>query len=185
MAVTYTNCMENTFTKDSEEYINNKKVPEKIKRWSVMKIASYSALVLLVIGVTFVYKRYVSAQDELVRLESIIGTLQGTPGPKTEDEKKILEKVSRLIMIPQNESPTIFTVLNADALAKEQSFFLGTVNGDILIVFRQSQKAIIYSPTRKMIVNAGPIISSLQTNQTALSADTTKIAPKTPVTKKK
>ena len=178
--------MENTFTKDAEEKVLHNKIAGKVKRWSMMKIISYSSLVLLVIGVTFLYKRYISAQDELVRLESIIGTLQGTPGPKTDDEKKILEKVSRLIMIPQNESPTIFTVLNADALAKEQSFFVGAVNGDVLIVFRQSQKAIIYSPTRKMIVNAGPIISSLQTSQTALSTDTTKLSPEVkPVPKKK
>ncbi len=176
--------MENSFTKDSEDQIINKKILGKAKGWSSMKIISYSSLVLLVIGVTFVYQRYISAQDELVRLESIIGTLQGTPGPKTEDEKKILEKVSRLIMIPPNESPTIFTVLNAEALSKEQSFFVGSINGDVLIVFRQSQKAIIYSPTRKMIVNAGPIISSLQTAQTALSTDTAKLSPK-PVTKKK
>ena len=131
-------------------------------------------LLIVLIGVFVAYKKIASLQNEKDRLVSMIESLQGTPANKTNDEKKILEKVSKLIVLPENEQPTIFTIINANALSKEQPFFSGATDGDYLIVYRQSQKAIIYSATNRKIVNSGPIISSIQTKPEATSTTSKK-----------
>ena len=50
------------------------------------------------------------------------------------------------------------TVVNADALKVEQPFYRNVVNGDRVLIFGESQQAIIYSPSRDMIVNMGPVV---------------------------
>lgn len=145
---------------------------ERIKNSKLIKII-VAVLVIIVCFIT--YKKIAFLSNEKERLASTLDTLQGTPANRTADEKKILDKVSKLIVLPENEQPTLFTILNADALTKEQPFFAGSVNGDVLLVYRQSQKAIIYSPTNRKIVNSGPIISSLQTQNSKSDATSTQV----------
>ncbi|MEI9966550.1 MAG: hypothetical protein WDN67_02790 [Candidatus Moraniibacteriota bacterium] len=44
------------------------------------------------------------------------------------------------------------------------TLFTGSIDGDQLLVFPESRKAIIWSPTRKIIVNAGPIQDNMAAN---------------------
>ncbi len=63
----------------------------------------------------------------------------------------------KLIILPQGDEPVLATVTDAATLTKQQAFFTGAVNGDQLLLFPRNLKAVIYSPSRKMIVNVGPI----------------------------
>lgn len=65
--------------------------------------------------------------------------------------------VEKLMILPQGDEPVLATVTDADALTKQQAFFAGAVNGDQLLLFPRNLKAVLYSPSRKMIVNVGPI----------------------------
>jgi hypothetical protein len=69
----------------------------------------------------------------------------------------IVKKVSKLINIPK-EIPAIATIIKADKLIAEQSFYIGSKDGDYLIVFPQAQKAIIYRENEDKIINTGPIV---------------------------
>jgi hypothetical protein len=81
----------------------------------------------------------------------------------------MIEKVATLIMIP-DEEPIIATIAESEKFAQEQAFYQGTIDGDKLIIFAKSRRAIIYSPSRNIIVNSGPfVINNPTTNTQAAS----------------
>jgi hypothetical protein len=105
-------------------------------------------------------------------LVGILGTLSyvqifGIPSQKVlqniskaEEEKviqEIVENAAKLIVLPKGEEPVMATITDADALIKEQPFYLGSKNGDVVLMYQKALKAIIYSPERNIIVNVGPI----------------------------
>ncbi len=113
----------------------------------------------------------------------IIGTLSyiqmfGIPSQKVlqnvskaEEAKalqEILGKVSKLIVLPNGEEPVVATITDAAALVKEQPFYVGSQNNDVVLMYQKALKAIIYSPERNIIVNVGPITrqENIQIDQT-------------------
>lgn len=86
----------------------------------------------------------------------------------------LLAKVGKLVILPTGETPVVATINDAAALIKEQVFYKGAKNGDVVIVYQKAAKAIVYSPSRNIIVNVGPVFLQDQANQTAASASTTK-----------
>lgn len=79
-------------------------------------------------------------------------------GQLSEKEIKVLvNKVSKLINVPE-ETPVIATIIEADQLIAEQKFYVGSKDGDYLMVFPKAQKAIIYREKENKLINVGPII---------------------------
>jgi hypothetical protein len=77
-------------------------------------------------------------------------------GAKTGDEsKKILEEVGKIVLLPEGEKPTIANITNVEQLKIRQAFFNLAQNGDKLIIY--PNKAIIYRPSQKKIVDMAPI----------------------------
>ena len=92
-----------------------------------------------------------------------------TEGQLSEKEiKSLLTAASSLILLPEEE-PTIVTITNAKEAAAQQTFYQGSVDGDKLIVFPKAQKALIYSPSREILVNVGPVYFNEE--QTAAAAE--------------
>jgi hypothetical protein len=48
-------------------------------------------------------------------------------------------------------------ITNPEELIRKDAFFTGSTSGDILLIYKNARKAIIYSPSRDIIVNAGPV----------------------------
>lgn len=71
--------------------------------------------------------------------------------------KEIVAKVSKIIILPTGEEPVVATIKDASSLIKEQPFYKGAKNGDVVLVYQKAAKAIVYSPERNVIVNVGPI----------------------------
>ncbi len=71
---------------------------------------------------------------------------------------RVMEDVSNLMLLPEGELPVMATVTNAEDLKKEQAFYADVLNGDKVLIYVQNQKAIIYSPSRDVIVNVGPVV---------------------------
>lgn len=80
-----------------------------------------------------------------------------TKASPEQQTKNTLAAVGALMVLPVDEAPTIFNVSDSSALKQQQNFFANAENGDVLIVYPKSTKAIIYSPSRNIIVNVGPI----------------------------
>ncbi len=87
--------------------------------------------------------------------------------------KQIVDAVSQLIIVPQGEDPLIATINDADNLIKDQPFYTGAINGDIVLIYQNAAKAIIYSPSRNIIVNVGPVLPEQQASSTAKVSTTT------------
>lgn len=71
----------------------------------------------------------------------------------------LVRQISRLMLLPEGETPVVGTITNASALSKTQPFFKDASDGDKVLVYSQAQKAILYSPSRGILINVGPIFS--------------------------
>lgn len=84
--------------------------------------------------------------------------MAGTPEARAKAETvKLVKEVKKLMILPDTDVPAIFDVQDPTLLASQQAFFVGAEKGDKLLVYPQIGKAIIYSPSRHIIVNVGPV----------------------------
>lgn len=91
--------------------------------------------------------------------------------PPTEKEiARVLEAASAHMDIPEGE-PIVGRIKNAKALIAEQAFYQGAKDGDYLIIFPSSAKAVIYSLNDDILVNVGPIIFQREGEATELFLD--------------
>ncbi|MEN9390081.1 MAG: hypothetical protein RLZZ283_181 [Candidatus Parcubacteria bacterium] len=74
-----------------------------------------------------------------------------------EESRQIVAAVGKLFVVPTGEDPIVARVTDANALIAEQLFYKDIQNGDYLLIYPAAAKAIIYSPSRNVLVNVGPI----------------------------
>jgi hypothetical protein len=111
-------------------------------------------IVVLTIATSFFAYRYFTTVQKLNALTSGSLTLN------KQDIAKLVAKVNKLIILPTDEVPTLATITNVEALAKEQPFYKNAHDGDRLLVYTKAQKAIIFDPNRNVLVNVGPVYVS-------------------------
>lgn len=70
--------------------------------------------------------------------------------------QSLVDKVGKKMLLPEG-IPTVFVVSDPQVLISQQAFFAGAEAGDKLLVYTEASKAIIYSESRDMIINVGPI----------------------------
>jgi hypothetical protein len=96
---------------------------------------------------------YITTKHQLEQAKSPSATGQ-TP------TQQVVSKVSNLVDVPKDESPTLANISNADALRKlskfNASFFADAKNGDVLLIYSKHNKAIVYRPTTNKIIASGP-----------------------------
>jgi hypothetical protein len=117
---------------------------------------SKSILFLIVLVLIAIVAYYIYSNN-------IIKNLNQIDGAKAKTE--YLKDIQKVMLIP-SEDPTYLVIDNADLLSKQQSFFQNAINGDALFVFQNTGRAIIWSPSRSLIVNSGPIEYSSSTTNT-------------------
>ncbi len=97
----------------------------------------------------------------------------GTDQQKIDYEiQKIVAHVSKLMVLPIDETPVLATISDVETLSKQQNFFLGAANGDKLLIYQKTLKAIIWSPSSGKLVNVGPVIYDQNANNKTLSPAT-------------
>jgi len=79
------------------------------------------------------------------------------------------EKVGKLMVLPTDEEPSTATVLDKEKL-KDQAFFKNAENGDKILIYAGTKKAILYRPSTDKIIEVMPLV--IDENQTA---QTTKV----------
>lgn len=70
--------------------------------------------------------------------------------------KAMTDKVSKLVILPEGETPTIATVSDP-ALLKGQVFFAEAEKGDVVLIYTNAKKAILYRPSVNKIVNISSV----------------------------
>lgn len=76
-----------------------------------------------------------------------------------EDAEKLIAKVNRLIVMGEEDVPSIATVSDLEKL-KGQAFFAKAKVGDKVLIYSGAQKAILYREGEDKIIEIAPIISS-------------------------
>lgn len=108
-------------------------------------------LVLLLIGAGvggtyYFYDKYQKAQFAL-----------DNPELTAKTEVDILTgKLGKLIELPTDEEPSVATVLDKEKL-KDQGFFVKAENGDKVVIYSKSRKAILYRESMNKIIEVAPI----------------------------
>jgi len=127
------------------------KTKNKRKR-KLSKKVLWGALMVLLVGILaaalyftwFFYNKYES--------------LKRNPNEVMKEETAwVTEKVSALMDLPQDETPTVATVLDVEKL-KDQPFFKNAQNGDKILVYTKAMKAILYRPETNKIIEVMPLV---------------------------
>lgn len=118
----------------------------KIKK-SYLAIAAL--IVVIGIGAFFGYRVYDHQQKEIDRLSN------PQESAKAESDR-IKDEVSRLIELPNDEDPTIATVVDSTKL-NNQAFFAKAQNGDRVVMYAKAKKAVLYRPSTKRLIEVAPI----------------------------
>lgn len=86
-----------------------------------------------------------------------------------EDEaKQLASEVGKLIDLPSDEVPTIATVTDASKV-QDKPFFAKAQNGDKVLLYAKSSKAVLYRPSTKKLVE----VSALNLSEAQPSGTTT------------
>lgn len=78
-------------------------------------------------------------------------------------EQRIVQyekEIAKTYTLPVGDKPTLADVKSAAELKKDQNnkeFFKDAVDGDILLVYNNSKLGILYRPSAKKIIKAGPV----------------------------
>lgn len=119
----------------------------------VRKVFMTPVLLLLVVAsggvAVYSYSLYQKAQNEVQRL-------QNPQEAAKQEVAKLVEAVGKLVAIPEGEQPTIATVVDSEKL-KDQPFFTRAENGDKLLVYVQTRRAILYRPSINKVIDVAPV----------------------------
>ena len=93
------------------------------------------------------------------------------------ENKKIIDMVGKLLLLPEGEDPTIATVTDPAKLKAEQAFFAKALDGDKVLIYTRALKAIMYRPSTNKIIEVAPLVIGNPTTPAAPAP-----APATPAT---
>lgn len=82
-------------------------------------------------------------------------------GSSTPAVHKIVSDVADHMLLPEDETPSLATVTDMNVL-EDQEFFKHAREGDMVLMYMQSRKAIIYRPSIDRIIEVGPITGGAQ-----------------------
>ncbi len=85
------------------------------------------------------------------------------------EDQKTLDQLKKIILLPDNITPEMRVVTDAEALKKnEPVFFHDAQNGDVLVIY--SDVAILYDPSANKILHIGPVQNSPTNSSTQQQA---------------
>ena len=118
-------------------------------------------VILALAGIGFLYYQYQKTAKELKKVKSQTTTQDAA---KPDEVKKLVAEVAKVARLPENETPSIATITDASKL-KDQAFFKDAKNGDILLVYNNSGKAVLYDPKEKKVVDITTLSQTASFNQ--------------------
>ncbi len=74
----------------------------------------------------------------------------------TTNVKELISEVGKLVLLPQDEEPTVATITDPEKL-KNQAFFANAKVGDKVLIYPISKKAFLYDPVAKKILEVAPL----------------------------
>ncbi len=96
-----------------------------------------------------------------------VKTLQNPQAAAESQVRQIIAQVGKLIVLPQNETPTIATVSDLAPL-KSQPFFVNAAIGDQVLIYAQARKVVLWRPAENKIIEVAPLNINIPESSAAL-----------------
>ncbi len=142
------------------------------ERWDAPKRRGKILPILLLVSAGICVFAFYSYWSVSKKTDKIAENLQ-LNGQNVNNPSVLIEKVSRLILLPKDETPSVATINNVVQLQKSWSFYENARNGDVLLIYFQAKKAYIYDPVENIIVNMGSVDVAVATVRSASSTTST------------
>lgn len=136
-----------------EEVVRNRNKPNNSKIW-VIAIAA-----LAVIGVIGFLLIRTQLQLKELKNQANSGSQNSNTTSSQEDNKKLIDQIGKLIILPTDEEPTIATVNDLSKL-QGQPFFEKAQIGDKVLIYNIARKAILFRPSNNQIIELAPLVPS-------------------------
>jgi hypothetical protein len=88
-------------------------------------------------------------------------------------KQKILQEIGKRMELPTGEEPTMVVIEDAERASREQVFYSQVIAGDMVVIYPNAKKAIIWSPSRMKIINAGVVDIQQTLSEEVKNASTT------------
>ena len=86
-----------------------------------------------------------------------VNILRRNPSQAAQEETRdVVARVSKLIILPEGEQPTLAVVTDPEKL-KDQPFFAHAKKGDKILIYPNAKKAILYDPVADKIIEVAPV----------------------------
>lgn len=108
-------------------------------------------LVVILLGISgYLFKQYRDSQKQIQELK------KDPQQAAKEATKELVDKVGKLVVLPEGEDPTIATVTDTEKL-KDQPFFAKAKKDDKVLIYTNAKKAFLYNPESNRVVEIAPI----------------------------
>ena len=138
--------------------------PKPAKKRAMFSTAALIVLLLAAAGALAYQNSKLAGDLRTLRKQSAIaqaGPASSAPVSPVDEAKSVVEAVGKLIILPQNEQPTVATVADLSKL-QGQPFFANAQVGDKVLIYANAGKAILYRPSTDQIIELAPINSGGQ-----------------------
>lgn len=103
----------------------------------------------------------------LITIGSLVFAFRKAQSPKIIDSqavaaaeiKSIVAELGKVMVLPQNETPTLATVKDPEVL-KDQPFFAHAMEGDKVLIYTNAHKAILWRPSTHKIIEVSELASN-------------------------
>lgn len=116
---------------------------------------SKKGLVLFLIIITVIAGLSGTSYIFYMRMQELQKIVQDPQAITREEVRSITSKLSSLMVLPKDEEPTIATILDKEKI--KDPFFNKAENGDKLLVFAKSGKALLYRPRTNKVIDFGVV----------------------------
>ncbi len=107
----------------------------------------YAIVTVIIIGILFLAARIFHWHNWGLSAQEV----------QTRETATLVQKVGALMLLPTGETPVVASVTDAQSLKSQQPFYKDAQNGDVLLVYAQAERAILYRSSTNKIINVGPV----------------------------
>jgi hypothetical protein len=137
--------------KPAEVFVAPPPPPKRRKLPVFVPIIAVLVLLSLGVGAYFQFFRSSPSSDD-----------QQSENPAAEMEvRDLIVAISKLIVLPKGEEPTVATVTDPKKL-DDQTFFKDAKAGDKVLLYTKARKAYLYRPSLNLLIEVAPITTGVQ-----------------------
>lgn len=158
----------------------NRDFVERTKSRPIRGWGWFLLLIVLFGGGAYAYVRYQNRGAEPAATPVPQRQQVAAPSGEVGSVDQIVSRLSKHILLPEGEQPTIARVVDVEQLKQKYRFYARAKNGDLLVVY--GEWAVVYDPSADIIVNVAALDPSQPSDFVASSTPAQQPTTTAPVT---